>query len=174
MEEGYQIEELKEIKGDDKRPQFLKVVSILSFISLGFAFLGNISQLISGPASKEDMLNQKVEMTKSITQLEQMDAEYWIESVRKLIAMSESLNNSFYAVTFLTFISALIGLFGVLKMWKGSKIGFHFYIIYSLISVGQVYLFVSPQVVPTFVVIWNILISGVFVFMYSRNLKWMK
>ena len=171
MEEEYKI---VEINGGNKRPQLLKVVSILSFISLGFTFLGNISQLISGPASEEDMLNQKVEMTKSITQLEQIGADYWVESVRKLIAMSESLNNSFYTVTFLTFISALIGLFGVLKMWNGLKIGLHFYIIYSLISVGQVYLFVSPQVVPTFVVIWNVLISGIFVFLYSRNLKWMK
>jgi hypothetical protein len=159
---------------NNERPKALKVLCILSFVNLGFSFLGVILQFHSGPASKKDMLFQRAEMSKNIEQLENMNADFAVDAIHKLTAMAESLNDSFYAVTVLTLISSAVGLFGVLKMWKGAKIGFHFYIIYSLITVGHVYLFVSPSSIPSFIVIWNLLIAGLFVFLYSRNLSWMK
>ncbi len=168
--EEYTIEDIN----NNERPKSLKVLCILSFINLGISFLGIVSQFLSGPASKKDMLLQRAEMSKNIDQLEKMNADYAVDAIHKLTAMAESLNDSFYSVTVITLISSIVGLFGVLKMWNGSKIGFHFYIIYSLITVGQVYLFVSPTSIPSFVVIWNLLISGLFVFLYSRNLNWLK
>ena len=172
MEQGYQIEEINQ---KEPRPKLLKIVCILSLISIGLSFLGGVSQLFNGPVSDEDLLNQKVEITKTVTKLVELDAgEYWILSVKKLIPMSESLNSSFYYVTILTLITSIVGFFGVLKMWQGFKIGFHFYIIYSLIGIGQIYLFVSPTSVPTFVVFWNTVLSGIFIFMYSRSLNWLK
>ena len=168
--EEYSIDNIN----NNERPKSLKVLCILSFVNLGISFLGILSQFLSGPASKKDMLLQKAEMSKNIEQLETLNADYAVDAIHKLIAMAESLNSSFYAVTVVTLISSIIGLFGVLKMWNGTKIGFHFYIIYSLITVGQVYLFVSPTSIPSFVVIWNLLIAGLFVFLYSRNLNWMK
>lgn len=158
----------------EERPQFLKVLCILSFISLGFTFLGNISQFVNGPASKEEMQEQKIQMTKVISQMQEMNLSYWEETIRKLIAMTESLNNHFYGVATVTLIAAVIGFYGVLKMWQGQKLGFHFYIIYSLIGVGQMYLFASPTIIPTIILMWNIFISGLFVFLYSRNLNWLK
>jgi hypothetical protein len=67
----------------------------------------------------------------------------------------------------------LIGLLGALMMWQAKKLGFHLYIGYSLLAIIQIYFFVSPSDVPSFVVIWGLLMSVLFVFMYSRNLKWM-
>jgi hypothetical protein len=168
--EEYSIDNIN----NSERPKMLKVLCILSFVNLGISLLGVLSQFLSGPASKKDMLLQRAEMSKNIEQLENMNADYAVDAIHKLTAMAESLNDSFYAVTVITLISSAVGLFGVLKMWKGAKIGFHFYIIYSLITVGQVYLFVSPASIPSFIVIWNLFIAGLFVFLYSRNLNWMK
>jgi hypothetical protein len=168
--EEYSIDSLN----NNERPKALKVLCILSFVNLGISFLGIISQFLSGPASKKDMLLQRAEMSKNIEQLENMDADYAVDAIHKLTAMAESLNDSFYAVSIATLMCSSLGLFGVLKMWNGAKIGFHFYIIYSLITVGQVYLFVSPTSIPSFIVVWNLVIAGLFIYLYSRNLKWMK
>jgi hypothetical protein len=88
--------------------------------------------------------------------------------------MTVSINDNFYANGILSIVVMVTGLIGVIKMMQGNKLGFHLYIIYSLCSIGQLYIFVSPADIPSFVVIWNLVISGVFVLMYSRNLKWLK
>jgi hypothetical protein len=36
------------------------------------------------------------------------------------------------------------------------------------------YLIISPADVPSAVIVVNLLISGLFIFLYSRNLTWMK
>ena len=157
-----------------KRPTLLTVVCILSFISIGFSFLGSVSQMIKGPQSEEQMLDQKVELTKTATQLDQMGSDYFGDAVRKMIVMTENLNENYLMVNLVGLISLAIGFFGVLKMYKGFKVGFHFYIVYSLITIGQIYLFVGASFVPSMVLYWNLFISGLFVFLYSRNLNWMK
>lgn len=171
MEEIYTSEELEQ---QQPRPKFLKVISILSFSSLFMSFIGVISQFVNGPASNEQMLDQKAELLKLIPQMEELNSDYMVMAIKKVVAMSESLNYHFSSVSIVTLISVLIGFYGVLKMWQGKKIGFHFYIIYSLIGVGQIYLFVSPSNIPSFIILWNLIIAGIFTFMYSKNLKWMK
>jgi hypothetical protein len=87
--------------------------------------------------------------------------------------MNESLNDHFYAASAVSFLVLVVGFFGVLFMWKGRRLGFHLYILYNLVSIANIYLFVSPADIPTFAVIWGLFISAVFIFMYSRNLAWM-
>jgi len=168
------MEELNTIEEQEKRPNFLTVISILSFISIGFSFIGSVSQIISGPLNEDKMLTQKVELIKQANQLDQMGSDYFGDAVRKMITMTENLNENAIAVSTITLIALLMGFFGVFKMFKGFKVGFHFYIIYSLISIGQVYLFVGVAYVPSIILFWNLFLSGLFVFMFSRNLNWMK
>jgi hypothetical protein len=92
----------------------------------------------------------------------------------QLQRMTEAMNSQFYYVQIVSLLVVALGVFGIYKMWTRSKLGFHLYIIYSLLSVLTVYLFVAPEDVPSIVVIINLVISAIFVFMYSRNLKWMK
>ena len=103
-----------------------------------------------------------------------MGSSYFGDSVRKMIVMTENINENFLMVNVVTIISLVFGFFGVFKMFKGFKIGFHFYIVYSLISIGMIYLFVDVAYVPSMVLYWNLFISGLFVLLYSRNLSWMK
>lgn len=171
MEFDNQIETFQE---QNERPSFLKVLCILSFISTGLGLVSGLINLLSGPFNEEEMVEQKVQMMKSIDELRTMGADQFADLFEKIQRMSESMNAHFYAVQLVSLIVVGIGVFGVYKMWNASKLGFHLYIIYSLLSVLTVYFFVAPTDVPALVVIFNLIVSGIFIFMYSRNLKWMK
>lgn len=155
------------------RPSFLTVLCILSYVFIGFSLLFGLIGLVKGPESEEEMLNAKVELFKAVDDMRSMNMDGMADMFEKIQRMSESMNANFYGVAAVSISVLLIGLFGVLRMWKGHRMGFHIYIVYSLLSVVQLYLFVSSKDIPTFVIIWNLIISGLFIFMYSRNLKWM-
>ena len=67
-----------------------------------------------------------------------------------------------------------MGAFAGLLMYQRNILGFHLYIIYNLAPVGSLYLFISPELVPSVIVMVNALISLVFVFLYAGHLAWMK
>jgi hypothetical protein len=71
-------------------------------------------------------------------------------------------------------IWVVIGAFGAFQMWNGKKLGFHIYIIYSLLEIAQMYLFTSASNIPMLVIVYYIIISGIFIILYSRNLKELK
>ncbi len=166
--------EIDNIGEDEKRPSFLTAICVLSFITIGSNLIFGFIGLFSGPQSDEELLQAKVDLAKTSSELKTAGLESWVDVLDQLDRMTLEINDSFYLASILGLIVALIGLFGVLKMWQGMKMGFHLYIIYSLISVVSVYLYVSPANIPSFVIIFNLLISGLFIFMYSRNLHWMK
>ena len=166
--------QIDNFQGQEERPSFLKVLCILSWISTGIALISGFFNLVTGPFSEEKMLEQRVDMMKSIDELKTLEMNGMAELFEKIQSMTESMNAQFYYVQTVSLIVVAIGVFGVFKMWNRSKLGFHLYIIYSLLSVLTVYLFVAPVNVPSIVVIFNLIISGIFIFMYSRNLKWMK
>lgn len=157
-----------------ERPTFLKVLCILSFISIGFSIITTIFSTISGPQSEEQMVAQKIELLEANEELRENGMDGFADMMEQITRMNESINNHFYSASLLSFAALLIGLFGVYSMWQGKKLGFHLYIVYSLISVGQLYIFVSPADIPSIAIIFNLLIAAAFVFMYSRNLHWMK
>lgn len=171
MEFDNQIDNIQGKRSE--RPGFLKTLCIMSFISTGLALVSGFINLLSGPFTKEEMIEQKVQMMKSIDELRTLEMGSLAEMFEKIQRMSESMNGHFYAAQIVSLLVVSIGIFGVWKMWNGVKLGFHLYIIYSLLSVLTVYFFVAPVDVPSFVVIVNLIFSGIFVFMYSRNLKWM-
>jgi len=156
-----------------ERPGFLTVLCVLSFIATGLGILSGLYTLISGKQNEEQMLESKVQLTKSISDMKRLGMDSWVDMMEKIQAMSIDINNNFYLAAFISLIIAALGLYGVIKMFKGYKIGFHLYIIYSLLSVASLYIYVSPANVPSIIVIINLIIAAIFIFMYSRNLHWM-
>ena len=120
------------------------------------------------------MLAERVELTKATSQLEDAGMDGFAGMMDQLMAMTAEIQESFYLAMIVSLVTYLIGLFGALKMFQGQKIGFHLYIIYSLLAVGGVYLYISPQNIPSISIIFGLILSGIFVFMYSRNLSWLK
>lgn len=171
METFESIDEITQ--GREPRPNFLTVLCVLSFVFLGLSLAIGLFGLSQGPLSDGQMLEQKVELTKSVDEMRALNMESFAVMMEKISRMSESINENFYASSILSILVMGLGLFGVIKMWKGFKIGFHLYIAYSLLTVVQIYFFASPADIPTFVVVWNLVISGLFVLLYSRNLKWL-
>lgn len=156
------------------RPGFLTVLCVLSFISTGLGLLSALFTFVAGPQSDEQLLEAKVALTKSASDLKEVGMDSFVEIMEKLQRMTEQVNENFYLASVITLITVAIGLFGVIKMWQGFKVGFHLYIGYCLLSIAGLYFYVSPANIPTVVVIWNLLISALFIFLYSRNLKWMR
>jgi hypothetical protein len=159
---------------EKKRPKYLKVLCILTFISAGLSLLSSLINLISGPPSAEAMEDQNIEIIKAIDELKSLEMNSFVTLLEQIQRMTASVNAQFYSVTFVSVLVVLIGLFGALSMWKGKKIGFHLYIIYSLFSIIQIYFFVSPADIPMVVVVWNLIVSTIFVLFYSRHLKWLQ
>ncbi len=157
-----------------ERPTFLKVLCILSFISIGLSLIFSLGSLVGGPQSEEEMIAQKVQLLEANEELRDSGMTGMADMMEQITRMNESINANFYSASIVSILALLIGFYGVFSMWQGKKLGFHLYIVYSLISVGQLYLFVSPADIPTIAIVFNLIVAAVFVFMYSRNLHWMK
>lgn len=157
-----------------KRPVFLTVLCILTFVATGIGFISSIVSLIGGPQSQDEMEAANAELIQASEEMRASGLDGLADMMDKIQRMTDAFNDHFYSVGLLSIITILIGLAGALLMWTGKKLGFHLYIIYNIIGIVQIYLFVSPADIPSFVVIWNVIIASIFIFMYSRNLKWMK
>lgn len=157
----------------EPRPSFLTVLCVLSYISIGLALSSGFMGLISGPMSEDLVLQQKLEWAKMADELRSVGADGFVAIIEQFQRMLDSLNANHYGNTIVTILVRLIGIVGVIFMWQGKKNGFHIYIIYSILAVIQMYFFVSPVDIPTVMVVVNLVISGLFVFLYSRNLKWL-
>lgn len=166
--------DILEHQKEEKRPNLLLVLAILSFISIGFAILANLFSVAVGPMNEDQIMEQRVEMAKSKTQMRQTGMNGMVTFFDKLEGMIEETNESFYLSKGVMLVTDFIGLFGVIFMLRRRKLGFHMYIIYSLLALGGMYLYVSPQNVHVSLPIVISIISGLFVFLYSRTLHWLR
>ena len=163
-----------------KRPKFLLVISILSFVNIGVSILTTILAMISGKPNADELEAAKLQFASSQDQLatlaqsEKVDMSYWSDILTKLEIMTNNMYANFIAYNALILLVSIFALTAVYLMFTGRKIGFHLYIAYCFLYVMQSYFFTAPNDVPTFVIILNILYGGLWVFLYSRNLKWMK
>jgi len=159
---------------EEKRPVFLKVLCILTFISTGGSVLMSMLRLSTGPYTYDEMLDQKVRMQESIADFEKVGADYWVEYMQSVLRFSEQANNSHNLVMFLSLLVASVGFIGCLMMWRGQKLGFHLYIIYNIVGILSVYSYASLNNVHSLNTIISVVVALLFILMYSRNLKWMK
>jgi len=120
------------------------------------------------------MKTARVDALESIAELNNAGMESLARLTEKLNAVSEALNAQHLAVQSVNLVVLAMGILGVIWMYLGKKQGFHLYIIYTLASICSVYLFVSAAVVPTSMTLMGFLLGGLFVFLYSRHLHWMK
>jgi hypothetical protein len=88
--------------------------------------------------------------------------------------MSESVNQHFYANVSVSFLVLCLGIVGAVFMFVGKKSGFHLYIAYSLLAILQMYFFTSVANIPTVLVVMSLIFSALFIFLYAKNLSWMR
>ena len=157
-----------------KAPTFLIVLVILTLINTGLALLGGVFSLVIGKPSEKEILASKVQMAKSIVEFKKVNLEYFVDVFTKLEAINDAMYANFIMFNLLAVFIAGIGAASAFMMLKRMKLGFHAYIVYSFLSILSVYAFVAPVNVPSILILTNAIFAGLFVFLYSRNLKWLK
>jgi len=175
-----ELNEMNEGQLIEKRPKFLLVISILSFVNIGMTVLTSLFGVLGGKPSAEELEAAKLQFANSQEQLEtlaqneKVDMSYWSEILTKMEMMSDNMYANFFAYNGLILLVALFAFVAVFLMFTGKKLGFHLYIGYCFLYVIQSYFFTTPSDVPTFVIVLNALYGGIWVYLYARNLKWMK
>lgn len=157
-----------------KRPVFLKVLCILTFICTGLNLLILLMSLAQGSPSAEQIQLEETRTLESIASLRAQGLDEVAQLMERIANMSTYTNAMPYTMIMLNILTTALGLLGAVFMWQGKKLGFHMYILYSLAAISVIYVAVPFREVPLLFPVSNMIISGAFILMYSRNLKWMK
>lgn len=144
--------------GAPKRPTFLTVLCILSFIAAGFGIVGGLLLSAGSAMVNSDTVQEAVSESadpNAAANLEQLSS-----------GMAEAGLSTSAILLGLAF--TVIGLIGVIMMWKLKKTGFYVYTGASLLSILSP-MFMGGSIDFGFMTIVNIL----FIVLYGMNLKHM-
>ena len=156
-----------------RAPRFLLILVILTLLNTGLALLGGILSFLAGKPSQKEILESKVQMARSIVELRKLKMDDFVDVFTKMEAINDAMYANFIMFNLLAVFIAGIGAASAFMMLKRMKLGFHAYIVYSFLSILSVYAFVAPVNVPSILILTNAIFAGLFVFLYSRNLKWL-
>ena len=139
------------------RPTFLTVLCILSFIAAGLAIFGYITVLtVMGAASAV------------ASNLEGMGGDAGTAGAAMSQAMSSMPSAGLtWAYIIVGFLTTLVGLFGVIKMWKMQKVGFMLYTGASVVSMIMGIIYSGFGVM-------GVIFPVLFIVLYGLNLKHLK
>ena len=172
--EDFELKQTDDKNENRKRPTFLLVLCILTISNTSITIINGLFSLVGGKPSEREITDVNLQMSKSIDLLKEQKIDYWIDVIKKVQIMTEAMYQNFTAYVSVSIFVSICGAAAAILMFIGKKIGFHAYIIYSFLWILQSYLFVSPQNVPTVLLLFNVLFCVGFIFMYSRNLKWLR
>ena len=167
------LQDYKQID-ENKRPTLLVVLSVLSLMVIASGLFSNLLSLFSGPLSADQVQDLIDVNMPEVNKLYAIGATFWGDTTLKIINMVSYTNANFYMDRMINIVGYSIGLFGVLNMLRGVKLGFHFYIIYNLISLIAVFASVPNSEIPGFYFGFFGAVSLVFIYLYSKTLPWMK
>ncbi|WP_107038654.1 hypothetical protein [Brumimicrobium mesophilum] len=159
-----------------KRPTFLTILLVLSTLYIVSGFFGATQALISGPLSPEQMEEQMSELYGTISGMVENDPDgQFSNTVEVMIDNSVYLNNeAFYSSNILNLVSFIIGGMAIFMMFKLNKIGFHLYVIYSLLPVVITYAIVPMSLILPMTIVMLVLLGAIFSVLYGIHLKYMK
>ena len=138
-------------KSTGARPVFLTVLCILSFIAAGFAVFGYITVIT--------LMGAATALTSGMEAMEGMEGMYAFN------AATASAGTT-WAYVIVGFVTTIVALIGVLKMWKLKKQGFMIYAGASIVSL------IMSIVYSGFGVVGAVITIG-FIVMYYLNVKHM-
>ncbi|TNE53064.1 MAG: hypothetical protein EP338_13575 [Bacteroidetes bacterium] len=157
-----------------KRPIFLRILAILSFVYVSLGLVANLGALFQGPFSPEEIDEIQADSYESIDQLREMGYSDLSDVMESSLRIEQYVNDNIYEHSLLSVLVLLFGFYGVYLMFRGRRRGFHIYIIYSIMSAVLVYVSVPIGDVPLAFTLISLGISALFVWMYSRNMHYMK
>jgi len=156
MEEKQNIEEVSHVK---KRPDFLTVISILSFVGIGLTILSSMYSIMTLPYT---IMTLKTNPIVSIFGMDLADYIPRLETYGKMV----------YLITILANFACLVG---VIMMWKLKRIGFYLYSFFEIFPVilTAVLLGSVGGIFGQLGFVFAFIFPVAFVIMYAVNLKHM-
>lgn len=156
-----------------KRPTFLTVLCILSFIGLGLAILEALSGLIMGPFLKEAAGFAESGMNEAMDEISS-DAPEILPFIENIFGGTIGMLEHITEISLVNLLCSGIALYGVIMMWNLKKTGFFLYAggkiviaMFPLILIGSNVLTAMASVIGSF-------IAAAFIIMYAVNLKSMR
>lgn len=165
---------MTEEQNENKRPTGLWVLFILSTISTSLGILQSFTNILNGAPNSSQIKEMKLDMAKSMKAAKELDSSFLIELIEKMDKITDATVENFVFFNSISLVFYALGLAAAILMFRGLKIGFHMYIIYSFLTLIQYYFIISPSDVPVIVLVANGIVSLLFIFLYSRHLHWMK
>lgn len=147
----------------DKLPQFLNVLTILTFVGSGLAVIGAIYNM-----STIEMQRQQIEDLKALYNSSSMGA-----FENELVASMEVMLENVYLMQGSALVIALACIGGALLMRKLKKNGFYLYTIASLASIVIPISVLGFGLMGSFV-LFSSIFTIAFVIMYGVNFKYLR
>ncbi len=155
------------------RPRLLIVLVVLSLMYIANGLFTSIIGLMFGPLSPDDIQKVINLNMDQVNQFYEMGQPYWGDVSMKILNIITYTNANFYIDKVINLVGFGIGLIGVVSMLRGFRIGFHLYIIYSLIVTFGVYASAPMSEIPGFYLGFYVVTSLLFIYLYSKILPWM-
>jgi len=150
------------------------VLLVLTWVNTLFSIVTTFFTLIFLRPSAQDLEQEKVEMAESIVELKKLGMDSFVSLLERLQAMTEAMQPYFIQSNLVNLMVLACGAVAAWFMYRRNQLGFHLYIIYNLASVGSIYLFISPSLIPSVIILVNSFLSLVFVLLYVKHLPWLK
>ncbi|MDX1446207.1 hypothetical protein [Lishizhenia sp.] len=168
------IEEHYEEKKD--RPPFLIVLLVLTALNLISSLYSSITGLLSAKpvVNKEEVLGPDFENA-----MEELSAQEGGEEAISILDgimnhLFYLMNEGYYSNLVLQLITVLVGVAAVVMLFKLKKLGFHLYLIYTLLGVFGVYLIMPAALVSGIMLFFIAILGGIMVLLYAINFKHLK
>ena len=168
------IDNTNGLNNTSKAPRGLIVLVVLTLINTGFSVLSALFSLFRKAPTIKELQGGKVEMAKSIIELKNRGMDSMVSFMEQIQAMTEAMQPFYIQSNIVNVFIFACGAISAILMYRRKSNGFHLYIIYNLAAAGSLYLFISPSLVPTVIVVTNLILSFVFVLLYARHLLWIR
>lgn len=146
----------------------LLTLCIFSWVFIGFQFLSQLIALSSGPMTDEQLREEKLNMLAGQTQ----EAIDMLGSLfDEMLAILEINRDNMYIINGLGLLITIIGGIGVFAMFKLRKIGFHLYIVYSILAIALPTYFFGGFKLGVAGILFTAFFAILFIILYSRHLK---
>lgn len=158
-----------------KRPVFLTVLCILTFIGSGWGLISGGIQYFSAEKQVENFVAQKEKATKEIARSSGDDkdarmGQKMVESMQGVLTVENIRKTGVVAV-----FSALFCLAGALLMWNLNKTGFYLYIVgVAIMVVGPIMIYGTNNFISMISGVFYGVVGIAFIIMYGLNVKYMK
>jgi hypothetical protein len=153
----------------ERRGQTLKVLAILSWISMGMATVSILFALFGGPMTPAELEESKVLLVSQWSSEEiEMIGKPLIE---ELLMRLDVQNEMHYSLLGIQMAYLILGAFGVYLMYNLRKTGFYYYVVYSIIPIVVELGFFGTGLIAKLIVIFSLGISIVFCILYAVQLK---